>query len=64
MALVGTPPVARERSVLEAIFRPERVLRISLGVVYLWFGALKVVGMSPVLELVRAAEPLLATLPM
>lgn len=63
MALVGTPPVARERSVLEAIFRPERVLRISLGVVYLWFGALKVVGMSPVVELMRAAHPLLATLP-
>ncbi len=31
-----------------------RVLRISLGVVFVWFGALKLVGMSPAEELVRA----------
>jgi uncharacterized membrane protein YkgB len=31
-----------------------RVLRISLAVVFVWFGALKVVGMSPAEDLVRA----------
>jgi uncharacterized membrane protein YkgB len=29
------------------------VLRIALGVVFVWFGALKVIGKSPVDELVR-----------
>jgi uncharacterized membrane protein YkgB len=28
-------------------------LRVALGVVFLWFGALKVFGVSPVLDLVR-----------
>jgi uncharacterized membrane protein YkgB len=31
-----------------------RVLRLSLGVVFVWFGALKLVGMSPAEDLVRA----------
>ena len=43
---------------------PERLLRVSLGVVYLWFGALKLVGVSPVLELVRRSYPSLGTLPL
>lgn len=54
--------VVRE-SIADAMLRPDRLLRLSLGIVYLWFGALKIVGMSPVLELVRAAHPSLATLP-
>lgn len=29
------------------------ILRISLGVVFLWFGALKVVGLSPVADLLE-----------
>lgn len=35
------------------------VLRISLGVVYIWFGALKVAGVSPVAELVTRTVPFL-----
>jgi uncharacterized membrane protein YkgB len=31
-----------------------RVLRISLAIVFIWFGGLKLVGMSPAAELVRA----------
>lgn len=31
-----------------------RVLRVSLGIVFVWFGALKLVGMSPAESLVRA----------
>lgn len=34
-------------------------LRVSLGVVFLWFGALKIVGMSPVASLVQAIYPAL-----
>lgn len=33
------------------------VLRIALAVVFIWFGALKVFGMSPVYDLVSAAVP-------
>lgn len=43
---------------------PEWVLRVALGIVYLWFGALKLVGVSPVLELVRQSYPLLGILPL
>ncbi|GAA3893080.1 hypothetical protein GCM10022243_67580 [Saccharothrix violaceirubra] len=32
-------------------------LRLSLGLVYLWFGVLKVVGRSPVADLVQATLP-------
>jgi uncharacterized membrane protein YkgB len=35
----------------------------SLGIVYLWFGALKLTHLSPVLELIRRTSPLLATAP-
>jgi uncharacterized membrane protein YkgB len=35
----------------------DRLLRWSLGLVYVWFGALKLVGMSTVVELVRSAYP-------
>ena len=34
-----------------------RLLRICLGVVFIWFGALKVFGHSPVMALVAAAVP-------
>ena len=33
------------------------LLRLSLGVVFLWFGALKVAGVSPVTELVAGTVP-------
>jgi len=33
------------------------VLRIALATVFLWFGALKIVGMSPVYGLISAAVP-------
>lgn len=32
-------------------------LRIALGVVFLWFGALKIFGVSPVLGLIQSAYP-------
>ena len=35
-------------------------LRISLGVVFVWFGVLKVVGDSPVAELIKATLPWVA----
>lgn len=43
---------------------PDRLLRWSLGIVYLWFGALKFTNLSPVLELVRRTNPALATVPL
>lgn len=51
-------------SFIRAIATPERLLRWSLGIVYLWFGTLKLVGMSPVLELVQHTYPPLATVPL
>lgn len=52
------------KSVFGAAVTTERLLRWSLGIVYVWFGALKLVGMSPVLELVRQAYPVFATFPL
>lgn len=46
-----------------AVTTPEGLLRTSLGLVYLWFGALKAVEAAPVLDLLRAASPTLATVP-
>lgn len=43
---------------------PEWLLRFSLAVVYFWFGALKLIGLSPALGLVRSVSPLLATIPL
>ena len=34
-----------------------RLLRVCLGVVFIWFGALKVAGRSPVVALVASAVP-------
>lgn len=36
-------------------------LRISLGVIFIWFGGLKVAGYNPVFELVNSTFPLFAT---
>src|SRR6266849_1766545 len=49
--------------VLRPVVTPERLLGWSLGIVYLWFGALKLAHLSPVLELIRRTSPLLATAP-
>lgn len=35
------------------------LLRIALGVVYVWFGVLKIVGASPIAELVASMAPFL-----
>jgi putative oxidoreductase len=43
---------------------PAWLLRVALGIVYLWFGALKLAGISPVEELVRSSYPLLGTFPL
>jgi putative oxidoreductase len=48
----------------EASGLAEWLLRWALGLVYVWFGALKLVGMSPVLELIRLSMPPLASLPL
>ena len=37
------------------------VLRVSLGVVFLWFGALKLLGVSPVSGIIATAYPLFPT---
>jgi len=49
--------------VLRPVVTPERLLGWSLGIVYLWFGALKLANLSPVLELIRRSSPLLAKAP-
>jgi putative oxidoreductase len=36
-------------------------LRISLGLIFLWFGLLKAFGYNPVFDLVNGVHPLLAT---
>lgn len=36
-------------------------LRLSLGIVFFWFGALKVAGHNPVYDLVRSVSPFLVT---
>jgi putative oxidoreductase len=39
--------------------RPQKVLEVFLGAVYLWFGALKLAGVSPMVGFLRAVwEPL------
>jgi len=48
-------------TLLHAAATPERLLRLSLGMVYLWFGALKVMGVSPAVDLIRQSYPVLAT---
>ncbi|MGH9159484.1 MAG: DUF417 family protein [Vicinamibacteraceae bacterium] len=50
-------------STLDATARTGWLLRVSLGVVYVWFGGLKLVGMSPVTTLVRNAYPMFEALP-
>lgn len=40
------------------------LLRWSLAIVYLWFGALKLIGMSPAVQLVRQSFPILARPPL
>jgi putative oxidoreductase len=47
--------LVRVERALNRVTRP--ALRISLGVVFVWFGALKVFGDSPVAELVHATLP-------
>src|SRR2546428_4752644 len=49
--------------VLRPLISPQRMLGWSLGIVCLWFGALKLAHLSPVLELIRRTSPLLATAP-
>lgn len=36
-------------------------LRVSLGLIFFWFGALKVIGYNPVYEIVYSTFPLFAT---
>lgn len=36
-------------------------LRLSLGIIFIWFGGLKVVGYNPVYEIVQASFPIFAT---
>src|ERR1043166_5441534 len=43
--------------------RPPFLLRLSLAAVFFWFGALKLAGVSPVVEMLRGSFPLLADAP-
>lgn len=45
------------------LLTPERLLRWSLGFVYLWFGLLKLVNTSPAVGLIRGLWAPLATIP-
>lgn len=49
---------------LGAVRSSELLLRLSLGLVYLWFGALKIAGASPALDIIRRAYPALASPPL
>jgi len=40
-----------------------RLLRLALGIVFLWFGALKILGETSVLGIIRSAYPFLARTP-
>lgn len=51
----GTLQWARAERLLAQVTLP--ALRISLGLVFVWFGALKVIGGSPVADLVHATLP-------
>lgn len=54
-SLRGRPGIAaRVDDTLIALMRAHgvRILRLALGVVFIWFGALKVIGRSPVADLV------------
>lgn len=45
----------------EKVFeRSVALLRIALGVIFFWFGALKLAGFNPVYEIVHASFPFLA----
>lgn len=37
------------------------ILRVALGIIFLWFGALKIAGVSPVANLIQSAYPFLPT---
>ncbi|QQQ73497.1 DoxX family protein [Saccharothrix sp. 6-C] len=50
---------AASRAVDGLLDRSVPLLRIALGVVFLWFGALKVAGASPVRDLVAGTVPFL-----
>lgn len=51
-------------TILKNILTPERTiiaLRWSLAIIYIWFGALKVLGYDPVYEIINGTYPWLAT---
>jgi putative oxidoreductase len=50
-------PVDLTIAILKPISIP--LLRIALGVVYVWFGILKIIGASPIADLVAAMMPFL-----
>jgi putative oxidoreductase len=55
-------PTTRERLLMTAILLHRAslpLLRISLGVVFIWFGALKLTDMTPTAELIAATVPFL-----
>lgn len=55
---------ALEDAVLDVMSRHSlRLLRATLGVVFIWFGALKVAGTSPVFDLVADTLPFLPATP-
>ena len=40
------------------------IIRIGLGIIFLWFGILKIFEISPVLDLVAASYPFLSVFPL
>lgn len=64
---VQSPATARSAPPVPAIDLARRrvnyLLRLSLAIVFFWFGALKIADISPVVELVQNSFPLLARPP-
>lgn len=48
----------RIRDRLDGLATPSRLLRWSIGSIYLWFGALKLLNVSPAVPLIGDAFPL------
>lgn len=61
---IRKPAISRVAARLDSVATPYQWLRWSLGCVYFWFGALKLLDVSPAVPLVGQAFPPFITLPL
>lgn len=60
-AILSEPNTSRAQPVVTALHRWSiPALRIALGLVFVWFGTLKILGMSPITPILRQTYPFLA----